>query len=53
MICDMSGKVVLVTGASQGLGETIALEFGKVHADVLVNYRSERADLRQWQSNVM
>ena len=42
MICDMSGKVVLVTGASQGLGETIALEFGKVHADVVVNYRSQK-----------
>lgn len=42
MICDMSGKVVLVTGASQGLGETIAMEFGKVHADVVVNYRSQK-----------
>jgi 3-oxoacyl-[acyl-carrier protein] reductase len=42
MIYDMSGKVVLVTGASQGLGETIAIEFGKVHADVVVNYGSQR-----------
>jgi 3-oxoacyl-[acyl-carrier protein] reductase len=38
MLIDMSGKVVLVTGASQGLGETIAFEFAKSHADVVVNY---------------
>jgi len=40
MIIDMSGKVVLVTGASQGLGETIAVEFAKCRADVVVNYTS-------------
>ena len=42
MNVDMSGKVVLVTGASQGLGEIIATEFGKVRADVVVNYGSQK-----------
>jgi len=42
MIIDMSGKVVLVTGASQGLGEIIAIEFAKCHADVVVNYHSQK-----------
>ena len=42
MIVDMKGKVVLVTGASQGLGETIAIEFGKCQADVVVNYNSQK-----------
>lgn len=42
MIIDMTGKTVLVTGASQGLGETIAIEFGKCHADVVVNYNSQQ-----------
>lgn len=41
MNVDMSRKVVLVTGASQGLGETIAIEFGRVQADVVVNYSSQ------------
>jgi 3-oxoacyl-[acyl-carrier protein] reductase len=43
MIIDMKGKVVLVTGASQGLGETIAIEFAKCHADVVVNYNSQQS----------
>jgi 3-oxoacyl-[acyl-carrier protein] reductase len=42
MNVDMSGKVVLVTGASQGLGETIAIEFGRVKANVVVNYASQK-----------
>jgi 3-oxoacyl-[acyl-carrier protein] reductase len=42
MDVDMAGKVVLVTGASQGLGEIIAIEFGKVQADVIVNYQSQK-----------
>jgi 3-oxoacyl-[acyl-carrier protein] reductase len=42
MIIDMKGKTVLVTGASQGLGETIAIEFAKCGADVVVNYNSQQ-----------
>lgn len=39
---DMTGKKILVTGASQGLGETIAIEFAKCHGDVVVNYNSQQ-----------
>ena len=37
----MTGKVVIVTGASQGLGETIAIEFARSNADVVVHYGSQ------------
>jgi 3-oxoacyl-[acyl-carrier protein] reductase len=33
-----SGKVVLVTGAQQGIGRAMALEFAAVGADVAVNW---------------
>jgi 3-oxoacyl-[acyl-carrier protein] reductase len=42
MNIDLSGKVALVTGASQGLGETIALEFAKSNASVVLLYRSQK-----------
>ena len=41
MKVDMSGKVVLVTGASQGLGETVAMEFAKSGADLAIVYNSQ------------
>lgn len=37
----LSGKVALVTGASRGIGEYIAVEFAKTGADVIVAARSE------------
>ena len=37
---DLSGKVALVTGASRGIGETIALHLGALGAEVIVNYSS-------------
>lgn len=41
----VSGKIALVTGGSQGIGEAIALRLADEGADVIVNYRShpERA----------
>ena len=35
---DVSGKVVIVTGAGRGIGRAIALELGRAGAKVLVNY---------------
>ena len=40
-------RVVLVTGASIGLGAEIALEAAREGADVIINYNSHRADAEQ------
>ena len=39
----LTGKVALVTGASHGIGETIAIRFAQEGADVVINYRSDPA----------
>jgi 3-oxoacyl-[acyl-carrier protein] reductase len=41
VIVDMTDRVVLVTGASQGLGEIIAIEFARSGANVVVHYNSQ------------
>lgn len=38
----LSGQVALVTGASSGIGEGIALALGEAGADIVVNYRSNK-----------
>jgi NAD(P)-dependent dehydrogenase (short-subunit alcohol dehydrogenase family) len=44
METNLKGKVVLVTGGGQGLGEAICAELGEAGASVLVADRSERAE---------
>ena len=41
---DLSGRTVLVTGASRGIGRAACLGFARAGADVVVHYRSAAAD---------
>ncbi|QFK70434.1 SDR family oxidoreductase [Pradoshia sp. D12] len=45
MYKDLEGKVVVITGASKGLGKAMALRFGEEKAKVVINYRSTEKDL--------
>jgi len=39
----LTGQKALITGASKGLGQAVAIAFAKAGADVLVNYNSDEA----------
>ncbi len=39
----LDGQIALVTGASRGIGRAIALSFGRLGAQVIVNYRGNHA----------
>ena len=39
----LAGKTALVTGASRGIGRAIAVAFGALGADVIVNYAGNEA----------
>ena len=41
------GQKALVTGASKGLGQAMAIGFAEAGADVLVNYSSDEAGARE------
>jgi 3-oxoacyl-[acyl-carrier protein] reductase len=47
MLDDLSGKVVLITGASSGIGAALAEGFGAVGSRVAVHYRSNERDATQ------
>src|SRR6187401_1589807 len=41
-LLDLTGRVAIVTGASQGIGAAIARRFGTAGARVVVHYRRDR-----------
>lgn len=44
---DLEGRVALITGASRGIGQGIALEMAEAGADVVVNYHRNREGAEQ------
>src|SRR5271157_4707835 len=48
----LKGQKALVTGASKGLGQAIAIGFGQAGADVLVNYYSDEAGARDTAKSI-
>lgn len=45
-------KVVLITGASRGIGKQIAITFAKEGYDIVVNYRTENEDLQTLRKEI-
>jgi glucose 1-dehydrogenase len=39
----LQGKNILITGASSGIGQAIAIRFAREGANVAINYRQRRA----------
>ncbi len=50
--CSLDGRLALVTGASRGIGRSIALELGRAGARVVVGYRSGEAEAEAVASEI-
>ncbi|MDG6928039.1 MAG: SDR family NAD(P)-dependent oxidoreductase, partial [Nitrososphaerota archaeon] len=48
---DLNGKVVLVTGASRGLGKAMAVEFSRYGAKVAANYNASSEKAHQLKND--
>ena len=44
---DLKGKTAVVTGASRGIGRSVALAYGQAGANVIVNYSSSEGPARE------
>ena len=42
----LAGQTAIVTGASSGIGQGVAIELGKEGANVVINFHSEKEDSR-------
>ncbi|MGF7239379.1 MAG: SDR family NAD(P)-dependent oxidoreductase [Frankia sp.] len=49
---DLHGQVALVTGASRGIGQAIAIRLGQLAANVVVNYSRDAAGASQTVSAI-
>jgi 3-oxoacyl-[acyl-carrier protein] reductase len=48
----LDGKIALVTGASRGIGRAIALELASAGADLILNYASSEAAVREVEKEI-
>ncbi|MCH3963066.1 MAG: SDR family oxidoreductase [Clostridium sp.] len=49
---NLGGKVAVVTGASRGIGKSIAVNLARCGANVVVNYKSSRSEAEQTLSEI-
>jgi glucose 1-dehydrogenase len=48
----LQGKVALVTGSSQGIGQAIAIHLARAGADIVIDYRSHPNGAKETLSKV-
>ena len=53
MICDFSEKVVLVTGASTGIGAAVSKAFARQGASVAINYNASESQAREVRDEIV